>query len=128
MVLASTTGRVETAMATYLTKLVAREEVARDTSAFHFEKPAGFEFVAGQYAFWTLIGPPETDNEGTSRSFTIASAPCEQDLMFATRMRNTAMKRLLKAMKPGDEIQVSGPFGVFTLDPGSPRPAVLLAG
>jgi len=79
------------ATATHIIRLLAREEVARDTSAFHFENPVGFDFVAGQYAFFSLIDPPETDDEGTSRSFSLASAPCEPDLMFATRMRNTGI-------------------------------------
>jgi hypothetical protein len=35
-------------MATQTSKLVRREEVAEGTMAFHFEKPSGFKFEAGQ--------------------------------------------------------------------------------
>jgi ferredoxin-NADP reductase len=115
-------------MATHLIRLLARETVAADTCAFHFEKPSEFNFKPGQYVSLALIDPPESDDEGTSRSFSIASAPFEPNLMFATRMRDTAMKRVLRAMPIGTEVKVTGPFGNFTLDPDSSRPAVLLAG
>jgi ferredoxin-NADP reductase len=95
--------------------------------AFHFQKPADFQFKAGQYMNVTLIEPPETDAEGTTRSFSIASAPFEADLTVATRIRDTAFKRVLKAMPSGSEVSIVGPFGSFTLRQNS-RPAVLLAG
>ena len=55
-------------------------ELAEGTMGFYFEKPAGFQFSAGQFGEWTLIDPPETDPEGNFRTFTIASAPAEEDL------------------------------------------------
>ena len=36
-------------MTTYQSRLSGREEVAEGTMAFHLEKPAGFQFKAGQY-------------------------------------------------------------------------------
>ena len=48
--------------------------------AFHFEKPSGFNFKAGQFADVTLIDPPETDAEGNTRTFSIASPPFENEL------------------------------------------------
>ena len=65
-------------MAIYKIKLVRKEEVAEGTMAFCFEKPDGFDFIAGQYMTVTLINPPETDDEGNSRFFSIASAPYEK--------------------------------------------------
>ena len=115
-------------MATHTTKLLVRQAVAAETFAFHFEKPSEFNFKPGQYVSLALIDPPESDDEGTTRSFSIASAPFEPNLMFATRMRDTAMKRVLGAMPIGTEVKVTGPFGDFTLDRDSSRPAVLLAG
>jgi ferredoxin-NADP reductase len=109
-------------------KLKKKVEVAEGTMAFHFEKPAGFQFKPGQFADLTLLNPPETDAEGNIRSFSFASAPEEDDLMFATRMRDTAFKRVLKTMHLGTEISLEGPSGDFTLHGDSSRPAVLLAG
>jgi hypothetical protein len=76
--------------------LIRREEVAEATMAFHFEKPSGFNFKAGQYADVTLSDPPEAGTEGNPRSFSIASPPFENQLVFTTRMRDTAFKRSLK--------------------------------
>jgi ferredoxin-NADP reductase len=115
-------------MPAYEIRLERREEVAEGTTAFYFEKPAGFEFEAGQFLNYTLIDPPETDAEGNLRSFTIASAPFEEELMLATRMRDTAFKRVLKAMPSGTEVRIEGPFGSFTLHRDTSRAAVFVAG
>ena len=115
-------------MPSYNVKLKRREEVAEGTSAFFFEKPEGFQFIAGQFLRWTLIDPPESDEEGDSRSLSIASAPHEDDLMIATRMRDTAFKRVLKSMTPGSEITIKGPYGRMTLHEDPSRPAVFLTG
>ena len=77
----------------YTAVLKQREEIAEGTMAFHLEKPTGFEFKPGQSIDLTLINPPESDSEGNSRAFSIASAPCEEDLLVATRIRDTAFKR-----------------------------------
>ena len=112
----------------YEAKLLNRVEVAEDTMAFHFEKPPGFEFRPGQSSDLTLVNPPETDSEGNVRTFSIASAPFEDRLMFATRMRETAFKRSLKAMPIGTAVKVEPATGSFTLHKTSAKPAVLLAG
>ncbi|WP_220488431.1 hypothetical protein [Tessaracoccus sp. MC1756] len=44
-------------------RLLSKELVAEGTMAFHFEKPADFQFRAGQYGEFTLLDPPETDEE-----------------------------------------------------------------
>lgn len=115
-------------MGTYQVQLKQREEIATGTMAFHFEKPAGFGFKAGQFLTLTLIAPPETDAEGNRRTFSIASAPQEEDLMIATRMRDTAFKRVLKTLPLDTEVKIQGPFGSLTLHSDSTRPVVLLAG
>jgi ferredoxin-NADP reductase len=105
-----------------------REPVAEGTAAFYFEKPAGFTHRAGQNALFTLVDPTESDSAGPSRTFTIASAPHEADLMIATRLRDTAFKRVLKSAAPGTLVQVDGPSGVMVLHEDATRPAVFLAG
>jgi len=115
-------------MAAYNIKLKRREEVAEGTMSFFFEKPAGFQFKSGQFMRLSLIDPPETDAEGNQRTFSIASAPHEEDLMIATRIRDTAFKRVIKSMPLGSEIQMRGPYGRMTLHEDSTRPAVFLTG
>ena len=109
-------------------KLLNRVEVAEGTMAFYFEKPSGFEFKPGQAADLTLLNPPETDSEGNTRTFSIASAPYESQLMFVTRMRDTAFKRSLKKVPLGTPVQMSSAMGSFTLHKNSGKPAVFLAG
>jgi ferredoxin-NADP reductase len=108
--------------------LQGRREVAQGTMAFRFEKPPGWQFKAGQYLDMTLIDPPETDAEGNTRSFSIASGPHEDTLMIATRLRDTAFKRVLKTMSIGGAVTIEGPSGDLTLPGDSARPIVFLAG
>jgi ferredoxin-NADP reductase len=108
--------------------LTKREEIAEGTMAFHFAKPADFQFQAGQSMDLTLLNPPETDAEGNSRPFSIASAPFDNDLMIATRMRDTAFKRVLRKASPGLQVKIDGPDGSFVLHGKSEKPAVFLAG
>jgi ferredoxin-NADP reductase len=112
----------------FLCKLKSRQEVAEGTMAFHFEKPTAWTFKPGQYLDMTLLDPPETDSEGNIRSFSIASSPHEETLMVATRMRDTAFKRVLKTMPLETQVKVDGPLGFFTLNSSTSRPGVFLAG
>ena len=115
-------------METYTLSLKARREVAERTTAFLFEKPAGFRFKAGQCLNFTLLNPPETDAEGKTRTFSIASVPDLGELIVATRMRETAFKRVFKTMPLGTPVKIEGPFGNFTLHPNETRLAVFLTG
>jgi ferredoxin-NADP reductase len=112
----------------YASKMLSRVEVAQDTMAFHFEKPPGFDFKPGQSVDLTLINPPDTDSEGNTRTFSIASAPFENQLMFATRMRDTAFKRSLKKVAIGTVLRMDSAMGSFTLHKNPAKPAVFLAG
>jgi ferredoxin-NADP reductase len=115
-------------MPIYKTILRRKEEIADGTMAFHFEKPGEFAFKAGQFGDFTLINPVETDAEGNTRGFSLASAPYEDDLMFATRMRDTAFKRVLKTMEIETEVSLDAPYGSFTIHNNSRIPAVFLTG
>src|ERR1700684_366278 len=112
----------------FMCKLKDRKEVAEGTMALRFEKPSGWTFEAGQYLDMTLLDPSETDSEGNVRSFTIASAPHEETLMVATRMRDTAFKNVLRTMPLGTAVKIEGPSGDLTLHNDSQRVAVFLAG
>lgn len=115
-------------MAEYQTRLLERNEVAEGTLAFKLEKPAGFVFRPGQSADITLLSPRETDAEGDIRTFSIAAAPAESALMFATRLRDTAFKRNLRTMEIGTAVKIEGPAGSFNLHKNTARVAVFLAG
>jgi ferredoxin-NADP reductase len=109
-------------------KLRAAREVAAGTMAFHFEKPAGFVFEPGQAVDLVLPAAPDADAEALRHTFSLVSAPFEDELVIATRMRNSEYKRALAAMPPGGRAIVEGPAGSFILDPDRSRGAVFVAG
>ena len=76
----------------------------------------------------TLIDPAETDAQGNTRPFSINSAPDDPELIFTTRLRDTAFKRSLGTLPLGTAVKGDGPFGDFVLHNNPKRPAVLLAG
>ncbi len=115
-------------MSIHMMRLIGRERVAEGTMAFHFEKPAGFLYKAGQFADFTLINPPETDAEGNTRGFSLASTPYEKDLTIATRMRDTAFKRVMKELPYETQLKLDAPYGSFTLHKNAAIPAVFLTG
>lgn len=125
-------GSMSKQRAAYEVALKGKKQIAEGTYAFVFEKPEGFHFNAGQHVRMTLIDPPETDAEGDSRFFTMASTPQEPDLVFAMRMRDTAFKRILSRMQVGKkaliEILLESPHGSFVLHEDASKPAVFIVG
>lgn len=115
-------------MSEYTIKLLIKEELANDTVAFHWEVPDGFTFKAGQFGDFTLIEPGETDEEGNTRAFSFVHAPSENELVTATRLRDSAYKRVLRDMPEGTEVKFDGPHGNFTLHKTESTPAVFLIG
>jgi ferredoxin-NADP reductase len=115
-------------MSDYKLQLQGHDEVAEGTMAFRFNKPSGFTFKPGQAIELKLIDPPETDAKGANRAFSLVSAPFERELMVATRMRDSAFKRVLKSLAAGANVMLDGPFGSLTLHKNRVRAAVLIAG
>ena len=116
-------------MTTYTTTLVAREEITDGTMAFHFEKPNGFAFKPGQAIDLIIAQPPApTDNQGARHTFSIVSASFENELVVATRMRDSVFKRALKSLSIGAQVMIDGPFGSLGLHQDHTRPAVFIAG
>lgn len=109
-------------------KLRASHEVAAGTTAFHFDKPAGFAFEPGQAVDLVLPAAPDADAEAPRHTFSVVSAPCEEELVIATRMRNSTYKRALAALPVGGRAIVEGPSGSLTLDADRSRGAVFVAG
>ena len=79
----------------FLVRLGDREEIAERTIACRLEKPSDFVFKPGQFIEITLLNAPETDAEGNSRAFSIACTPRDDFLLVATRLRESAFKRVL---------------------------------
>ena len=115
-------------MARYDVTLKRRVEIAAGTFAFHFEKPAGFDFKAGQSVSLALREPPAAPNSAR-RTFSLASAPFEPELVIATRVRQaSAYKGALMALPVGATVRLAGPAGDMTLHEDSAGAAVFIAG
>lgn len=110
--------------------LVDRQRIARDTMAFWFDtNGVSFEFRAGQHADFIPTGPFKGADGGSSLTCSIASPPQgKSPVMLATRMCQSAFRRVLDLAALGDRFIVSRARGSFTLHPDVIRPAVFLAG
>lgn len=115
-------------MHTYEVRLEAREEIAEGTMAFHFGKPSGFTFKSGQAIDVILVDPPNEDAQNQRHTFSVVSAPFEDNLTIATRMRDSPFKRVLKSLAIGSSLRLEGPSGSLTLHNNRARPAVFIAG
>lgn len=115
-------------MAVVNVKLTGKKEIAAGTMEFFLEKPVGFTFRAGQFCDITLIDPPETDEEGNTRGFSLVAAPYEDYLAVATRLRDTAFKRVFRNLREGSEVKFDAPYGDFTLHKTETNPAVFIIG
>lgn len=115
-------------MANHPIQLKHSAEIAEGTMAFHFHKPAGFQFKPGQAVDLVLADPANPTGEGMRHAFSIVSAPFEDELVFATRMRDSAYKRALRVLTPGAQVAFDGAFGSLALHKDRTRPAVFIAG
>lgn len=112
----------------YASRLLSRTEIAQDTVAFRFERPRNFLFKAGQSIDLTLLGASPDGSDGLIHTFSIASSPFVEEILVATRIRDSAFKRALSILPLGTHVNIKGPMGSFTLHNNASKPAVFLAG
>jgi ferredoxin-NADP reductase len=96
-------------------KLAARKKESPGVESFVFKPEEPLVWKAGQFLHYVL-NHEATDDRGSDRWFTIASAPCERHVMLTTRFASkegSTFKKTLKALKPGDTIEVSDLDGDF---------------
>ncbi len=112
----------------YDVRLLRKKEIAEGTLEFTLEKPAGFEYRAGQYG--DLVLPPSTglDDSNNKHGFSFVSAPFEDTLRMATRMRDSRYKKAAALVPEGTMVQLLALWGDFTLQKNETIPAVFLTG
>lgn len=117
-------------MAVYNVKLLEKRQVADGTMEFVLEKPAGFEYRAGQFFDIILPKPSEDARKMTYvHGFSFVTAPFEQHISAATRMRpDSEFKNALKAVPDGSELQIEAVWGSFTLKKDETKPVVYIIG
>lgn len=99
-------------------KLISRNKETPDVESFVFEPAKPVTWKAGQYIHYVLHHEP-TDNRGSDRWFTIASAPFEKVITITTKLtieEGSSFKTKLSKMKVGKSIEMSDIDGDFTVD------------
>jgi len=109
-------------------RFVRRLREAENAESFYFQSESPLHFQAGQFLHYTLP-LSESDNRGSARSFTIASAPSEPLVRLTTRMGEppSSFKHALAQLVPGNVVEANGPYGQFVYHHVD-RPAVFIAG
>src|SRR5580693_3854478 len=96
-------------------KLTAKKTESPGVVSFIFKPDGPLTWKAGQFLHYVLNHAP-TDDRGSDRWFTIASAPHERHVMLTTRFapkQSSTFKKALKALKVGESIEVSDLDGDF---------------
>jgi len=110
-------------------RVIAVDELTHDIRRLELEliEPAELEFHPGQYVD---IGIPGSD--GHHRSFSMANLPSDNGrLEFMVKLYpDGRFSGLLGSgeIGPGTELELTGPYGVFTLRDQSPRRLVFIGG
>ncbi|MXS79851.1 Ferredoxin-NADP reductase [Nitrosomonas eutropha] len=112
----------------YDVRLLQKKEIAEGTMEFTLEKPKGFEYRAGQYG--DLVLPPSTglNDSNNKHGFSFVSAPFEDTLRMATRMRDSLYKRAAAKVPEGTMVQLLALWGDFTLQKNEAVPVVFITG
>lgn len=114
-------------------RLLARHSIAQDTVAFEFERPSDFHFEAGQFLSVVLPDfiPDEDSEDDGERMLSICSAPHDERLVVAVRMRDTPFKQHLAraiAGADGAHVHLSPAMGELVLPREAPADVVMIAG
>ena len=110
-------------------ELTARKTESPDVESFIFKPREPLDWKPGQFLHYVLHHEP-TDDRGSDRWFSIASAPCEGRVLLTSRFnkdRSSSFKNALKALKTGDTIEVSDLDGDFVVG-DTDRDHIFIAG
>lgn len=98
--------------------LIRRKTEAPGVESFVFSSTEPLTWKAGQFLHYVLHHEP-TDNRGSDRWFTVASAPFEKEVMITTRLtseKGSSFKAALGALQVGESIEISDIDGDFIVD------------
>lgn len=113
----------------YDVRLLHKKTVAEGTMEFTLEKPKGFEYRAGQFGDLVLPASTGLAGDNAKHGFSFVSAPFEDTLRMATRMRKTSAYKTAAAQVPdGTMVQLLALWGDFTLHKNPAIPAVFVIG
>ena len=111
------------------------EDVAEGIKSFSFKPPAGsalegqcFDFTPGQYL--SLKIDPEGDGLTAPRHYTVTSPPGADYLQCTVKKLKggKCSTYIHEKLQVGDKVQLTAPFGVFTLEPEVKSAVLISAG
>src|SRR5690349_7642087 len=89
---------------------------ASETVAIRFRRPAGYQFRAGQYA---IVRISIAEGRQLIRQYSFTSAPDDDllELLVQREPSGIVSNWFYSEAEPGDTVELSQPFGGFTLEP-----------
>ncbi len=112
----------------YAARFIDRERVGSDVMIIRLKKPEGYRYLAGQFCSIMVPDIGFRDDRGLRRTFSIASSPLEEDLLFAMKTSESAAKKTIAEMPPGTDLTIESPLGTLTLPEETAVPLIFLAG
>ncbi|AZZ55742.1 oxidoreductase [Rathayibacter iranicus] len=109
-------------------ELTATRTLAPGIAEYRFRTRSPLHFEAGQWLEFDL--PHRADRRGSRRTFSVSSAPGDNEITIALRMpeRASSFKRALAALEPGGTIRATSVGGDFVLPADPSVPLLLVAG
>ncbi|MEO8484366.1 MAG: iron-sulfur cluster-binding domain-containing protein [Acidobacteriota bacterium] len=96
-----------------------------DIRTFRLARPEGFDFKPGQF----LTVRVRVDGKDVARCYSISSSPSTPGYLEISVKRQGLVSNTLHAtLRPGSQVAVRAPAGVFTYPDADDRPLLLLAG
>ncbi|MBN1779353.1 MAG: FAD-dependent oxidoreductase, partial [Candidatus Buchananbacteria bacterium] len=115
-------------MTSYQVKVLKNEKFGENTIILTTSKPAGYRFLAGQFAQLIFPQIKSADLLANWRWFSFASAPSEDSLIFCARTGLSEFKNIFANLKPGDPVEIGQALGKFILPPDNNKELVFLVG
>jgi ferredoxin-NADP reductase len=97
--------------------------------AFQYPGNQSLNFISGQYLEWT-VPHRKVDSRGNRRTFSIASAPNENELHIGLKsyLPSSSFKQALLALEPGQRIRAAHLSGDFVLPQDESLRLIFIAG
>jgi len=108
----------------YNVKVIEIFQTTPSSVTLRMEKPGGFVFKPGQWAYFTI----REGSQEASRSLSFSSSPTEPHLEFTKRMSSSDFCEILEKVREGDYVSFSGPMGNLVYEGGLAKVTFLAGG
>jgi ferredoxin-NADP reductase len=108
----------------YEVAFLERRLCGADIQTLVFERPTGFAYRPGQWLVLHLT----TAAGAVAETFSLCSAPSDENLEITTRIGASPFKQALAVLEPGASVHITGPGGRLSLSDDVRRVAFLIGG